>query len=133
MTARPAEPGSAAGVSTAEPVIVAALGEIPLGEGRAYAVGDAMVAVFRLRDGSVRAVSAVCPHRGGPLADGQIDRSVVLCPLHLNAFDLTTGCSLSGQPDLTVYPVAVDDQDRVVVSPPVLSPPVPSPVPSPGD
>jgi nitrite reductase (NADH) small subunit len=35
----------------------------------------------------------------------------VLCPLHLNAWDLTTGCSLSGQPPLTVYPVRVlDDQ-----------------------
>ena len=85
--------------------------DIPPGEGRTYAVGSDMVAVFRLRDGSVRALSAVCPHRGGPIADGQIDLKQVLCPLHLNAWDLTTGCSLSGQPPLTVYPVRVlDDQ-----------------------
>ena len=67
--------------------------DIPLGEGRAYAIDGEMVAVFRLRDGSLRAVSAVCPHRGGPLADGQIDRAVVVCPLHQHVFDLATGCS----------------------------------------
>ncbi|MEV8510024.1 Rieske (2Fe-2S) protein [Actinoplanes sp. NPDC051475] len=89
--------------------------QIPLGEGRAFAVDGEMVAVFRLRDGSLRALSAVCPHKGGPLADGQIDNKVVVCPLHLNAFDLTTGCSLSGQPDLTVYPVGVDDEGHIVI------------------
>ena len=85
--------------------------DIPPGEGRAYAVGGDTVAVFRLRDGSVRALSAVCPHKGGPLADGQIDLTQVVCPLHLNAWDLTTGCSLSGQPDLRVYPVRIDNDE----------------------
>jgi nitrite reductase (NADH) small subunit len=87
--------------------LIGSVDDIPLGEGRTYAVDGDMIAVFRLRDGSVRALSAVCPHKGGPLADGQIDRKQVLCPLHLNAWDLTTGCSLSGQPDLTVYPVRI--------------------------
>jgi nitrite reductase (NADH) small subunit len=90
--------------------------DIPVGEGRAYAVGDEMVAVFRLRDGSIRAVSAVCPHRGGPLADGQIDHKVLICPLHLNTFDLETGCSLTGQPDLTVYAVSVDADNHIVIN-----------------
>jgi nitrite reductase (NADH) small subunit len=89
--------------------------EIPVGEGRAYAVGDRTVAVFRLRDGSVRALSAICPHRGGPLADGQIDARVVVCPLHLNVWDLTTGCSISGQPSLAVYPVRVDDDNQILL------------------
>ncbi len=89
--------------------------DIPLGEGRAYAVGDDMVAVFRLRDGTLRALSAVCPHRGGPLADGQIDLKVVVCPLHLNAFDLATGCSTTGQSALTVYAVSVDPHHHLVL------------------
>ena len=88
---------------------IASVHEIPPGEGRTFAVNGQMIAVFRLRDGSVRAVQAVCPHKGGPLADGQIDLKQVLCPLHLNAWDLSTGCSLSGQPDLTTYPVRIDD------------------------
>ncbi|WP_430785946.1 Rieske (2Fe-2S) protein [Actinoplanes sp. G11-F43] len=89
--------------------VLGPLDEIPLGEGRTYAVGTDMIAVFRLRDGSLRAVSAVCPHQGGPLADGQIDNRVVVCPLHLYAWDLATGCSQSGQPSLDVYPVRVGD------------------------
>jgi nitrite reductase (NADH) small subunit len=90
---------------------IGSLHDIPPGEGRAYAVGGDTVAVFRLRDGSVRALSAVCPHKGGPLADGQIDLRQVVCPLHLNAWDLDTGCSLSGQPDLTVYSVRIDNDE----------------------
>ena len=95
--------------------------DIPLGEGRTYAVDGEMVAVFRLRDGSLRALQAVCPHRGGPLADGQIDLKVVVCPLHLNAFDLTTGCSTTSDYALTVYQVHVDDDGHLVVSPLVPS------------
>ena len=91
-------------------------GDIPLGEGRTYEVDGEMIAVFRLRDGSVRALSAVCPHRGGPLADGQIDNKVLVCPMHLNAFDIRTGCSLSGLSDLTVYPVTVDADGHLVIS-----------------
>jgi nitrite reductase (NADH) small subunit len=93
---------------------IGSIHDIPLGEGRTFAVGDDMIAVFRLRDGSVRALSAVCPHQGGPLADGQIDLKQVVCPLHLNAWDLTTGCSLSGLPDVTTYPVRVTD-DQIVL------------------
>jgi nitrite reductase (NADH) small subunit len=88
--------------------------QIPPGEGRAYAVVGHQIAVFRLRDGSLRAVSAVCPHRGGPIADGQIDDRVVLCPLHLNAFDLTTGCSITGAAPLRSYPVESAGGDIVV-------------------
>ena len=87
---------------------------IPCGEGRAFAVGGHQIAVFRKRDGSLCALSAVCSHRGGPIADGQIDNSVVLCPLHLNAFDLDTGCSTTGAAPLRAYPVGVDDGVIVV-------------------
>jgi nitrite reductase (NADH) small subunit len=107
-------------VSTA--TITARLGpaaELPVGEGRAYPVGDAVngtsVAVFRLRDGSLRAVSAVCPHAGGPIADGQTDGKVVLCPLHLHGYDLATGHGTTGQPPLRVYPVYIDDAGYLVI------------------
>jgi nitrite reductase (NADH) small subunit len=90
------------------------LDQIPYGEGRAFAVNGEQIAIFRLRDGSLRAVSAVCPHQGGPIADGQIDSNVVLCPLHLNAFDLTTGCSTTGADPLRTYHVSVDG-DQIVL------------------
>jgi nitrite reductase (NADH) small subunit len=91
--------------------------DVPRGEGRAYALDGEQVAVFRLRDGSLRAVSAVCPHQGGPVADGQIDDRVVVCPLHLNAFNLATGECRTAAYALRTFPVAVDDGVLVVTVP----------------
>jgi nitrite reductase (NADH) small subunit len=96
---------------------VGRLADIPVGEGRAFAVGQEQVAVFRLRDGRIRAVSAVCPHAGGPIADGQIDGAVVVCPLHLNVFELDSGRSTTGQPPLRVFPVHADGDEVVVELP----------------
>jgi nitrite reductase/ring-hydroxylating ferredoxin subunit len=42
--------------------------------------------VFRLRNSGLRAVAAICPPRGGLLADGFIDSQQVICPLHNHAF-----------------------------------------------
>lgn len=95
--------------------VLGSVQEIPVGEGRAYTVGGEQVAVFRLADGSVRALGAVCPHAGGPLADGLIDGSVVVCPLHNNAFELASGCSPTGQPSVTTYPVSVDAEGHLVL------------------
>ncbi len=93
-----------------------ALDQIPVGEGRAFAVRGRQIAVFRPRRGPVRALDAVCPHRGGPLADGQLDETVVLCPLHLNGFRLADGCSTTGAASVTWYPVEVDPDGNVLVS-----------------
>jgi len=87
-------------------VEVGALEDIPLGEGRTYAVKGAQVAVFRLRNGTLRAIDAVCPHRGGPLADGLIDERVVVCPLHGHTFDMCTGAEAGGDLSVRSYPVS---------------------------
>jgi nitrite reductase (NADH) small subunit len=87
-----------------------AIDEIPIGEGRAYVVDGTEVAVYRLRDGTLRALAAACPHRGGPLADGLIDDRVVVCPLHGHTYDLSTGAELaSGGPPVRTYAVTTDD------------------------
>ncbi len=96
-------------------VNIGPLHQIPVGEGRAFDVAGRQVAVFRLRTGEVYAVGAVCTHRGGPIADGQIDATVVICPLHLNAFELATGCSPTGAPPLPSYAVTVDTGGDVLV------------------
>ena len=88
--------------------------QIPLGEGRTFAIDDQQVAVFRLRDGQVRALSAVCPHRGGPLADGLIDTQQVVCPLHNHAFRLIDGQSTTGAPPVRAYHVRVEDGELVL-------------------
>jgi nitrite reductase (NADH) small subunit len=88
--------------------------QIPVGEGRAFVVGKEQVAVFRLRDGGLRAVAAVCPHRGGPLADGLIDGKLVICPLHNHAFRLVDGQCTTGESPVRAYRVSVDDGELVV-------------------
>jgi nitrite reductase (NADH) small subunit len=90
--------------------------QVPIGEGRAFAVGGEQVAVFRLRDGSLRALSAVCSHRGGPIADGTVDHQEVICPLHQHAFSLDSGCSSTGAGPLRTYGVSVDDSGNMMLS-----------------
>ena len=87
--------------------------EIPVGEGRAFAAGEEQVAVFRLRDGTLRATQAWCPHAGGPLADAQFDPAKVVCPLHLRAFSLEDGTCAEGE-RIQLYPARVDDGEIVV-------------------
>ncbi len=91
-------------------VVVGSVDEIPVGEGRTFALDGEQIAVFRLRDGSLRAIDAVCPHKGGPLADGLADDRVVVCPLHGHTFDMCTG-SESGRTEMSVrsYEVAAVD------------------------
>jgi nitrite reductase (NADH) small subunit len=56
----------------------------------------------------VRALDAVCPHRGGPLADGQVDASVVICLLHACAFRLDDGsCTSDVIGKVCTYPAEV--------------------------
>jgi nitrite reductase (NADH) small subunit len=65
--------------------------ELPVGMGRAFVVAGRSIAIFRTRAGSVHAVENLCPHRGGPLADGIVVGDRIVCPLHAHRFNLATG------------------------------------------
>jgi nitrite reductase (NADH) small subunit len=88
--------------------------DVPPGEGRTFVVAGTQVAVFRLRDGSLHATQAACPHAGGPLADGQTDLNVLVCPLHLYAYRWSDGASTGGAAPLRLFPVRDRDGDLVV-------------------
>lgn len=90
--------------------------QVPVGEGRAFLVGDEPVAVFRPRSGGLHALRAICPHRGGPLADGLIDDEVVMCPLHNHRFTLAAGECVSGGgvDDVAAYSARDEDGELVV-------------------
>ncbi len=99
------------------------LEEIPVGEGRTLAVDGRQVAVFRLRSGELRALEAVCPHRGGPLADGLLDEKVVVCPLHGRSYDLLTGAETSqGDPPVCAWTVHLGPNQEITVAPLAPSP-----------
>ena len=126
-TARPTTPGTdvgspatdVTGPGPAAPLrgeehVVGLVGDVPFGEGRAFVAGGVPVAVFRIRDGSLHATQAACPHAGGPLADGQTDVDVLVCPLHLYAYRWTDGASTSGAAPIRVFPVRAVDGALVV-------------------
>jgi nitrite reductase (NADH) small subunit len=71
--------------------MVARLADLPSGTGR-MVVGpfDKPMALFNV-GGEVFAINAVCPHRGGPLANGRLDGHVLACPWHGRTFDVRTG------------------------------------------
>jgi NAD(P)H-dependent nitrite reductase small subunit len=88
---------------------------IPPREGRAVRVGGREIAVFNL-DGRFLTIDNACPHKGGPLCDGMVAGTTVVCPLHGQRFDLETGMPvLAAQPDcLATYPTRVEDGIVVV-------------------
>ncbi|MQY26777.1 Rieske (2Fe-2S) protein [Nocardia aurantia] len=96
--------------------IIGVLDDIPPGEGRAFVLDDRQIAVYRLRDGGLRALDAACPHHGGPLADGLVDAGVVVCPLHGRAYDLATGAEAGGGPPACAHTVVLDPDGTMRVT-----------------
>ncbi|WP_270166660.1 nitrite reductase small subunit NirD [Paenibacillus sp. SYP-B4298] len=85
------------------------IGDIDAKGARILHVGDTELAVFRLSDGTIRAVENRCPHKGGKLSEGMVCGSSVHCPLHDWRIDLHTG--QVHEPDegcVPTYPTEVD-------------------------
>jgi nitrite reductase (NADH) small subunit len=101
---------------TIHDVMVTPLSAIPPGEGRNFEIAGERLAIFHTRDGAVFATQAECPHKQGPLADGLVGATTLICPLHSWKFDLRTGARVLGSCGITIYPTRVDEQGRVVVS-----------------
>jgi nitrite reductase (NADH) small subunit len=89
---------------------------IPPGEGRLFEIGGTQIAVFHGRSGEVFATQASCPHKAGPLADGLIGGTTLICPLHERAFDLRTGAGIGNTDCLRVYPARITANDRVMLT-----------------
>ena len=83
---------------------------VPLREGRVVNLGGRDIALFNL-GGRFAAIDNQCPHQGGPLCDGIVSGTSVVCPLHGWKFDLDTGYPvLASSPTcLTTYPTRVED------------------------
>ena len=92
------------------------LTQIPLGEGRNFRVGPLTVAVFRTQAGEVFATQPNCPHRAGPLADGLIGGTTLICPLHDYAFDLRTGANIGGSCQIATYPARLSADQRIILA-----------------
>ena len=104
--------------STVAPAIInlGPVERIPLGEGREFSVRGELVAVFRIREGGLRATQAKCPHRDGPLADGIIGGGRVICPLHAFKFGLETGQPVGNECEsLKTYEISCSDDGEILL------------------
>ena len=59
------------------------------------AAGEAVL-VTRSTSGEVCAIANTCSHFGGPLAEGEREGDVVVCPWHGSRFDVCTGDVVGG-------------------------------------
>jgi nitrite reductase (NADH) small subunit len=97
-------------------ILIGSVDQIPKGEARIFKVDGRDIAVYLTHSGEVFASQPDCPHRGGPLADGLIGGTTVLCPLHDRSFDLRTGKNLSGDcTDIRTYPVVQREDGGIVL------------------
>src|SRR5207245_11072719 len=60
------------------------------GKGREVIVDGRRLALFNV-EGQYHAIANLCLHRGGPLADGELNGHIVTCPWHGWKYDVRTG------------------------------------------
>jgi nitrite reductase/ring-hydroxylating ferredoxin subunit len=83
--------------------------EIPVGRAKACAVQGRSIALYHTADGFF-ATDNQCPHRGGPLAQGDLIGNEIVCPWHLWGFDVATGLC-TGNPEISVARLDVEVRD----------------------
>jgi ferredoxin-thioredoxin reductase catalytic chain len=83
------------------------------GESRHVKVGKRDIALFRV-EGRFFALSNLCRHAFGPLAEGFLDGHVVMCPWHGWRYDVRDGTTDHPDADVKVYPVTVRDGEVFV-------------------
>jgi nitrite reductase/ring-hydroxylating ferredoxin subunit len=98
-------------------VRVGSAADVPVGEGRVVDVDGLTLAVFNVA-GTFYVIDNACPHRGGPLGDGDVDGTLVSCPWHAWRWDVTTGTN-ANNPAVRVpcFPVIVEGGELIVELP----------------
>ena len=98
---------------------------LPIGRPVLAVLEGRRVALVRVADADVHALDDSCPHAGGPLSDGAVMGSTLICPYHTWFFDLRTGACVEGRRTerVPVYPVVIDGDDVWVDVPDAGAPP----------
>ena len=81
-------------------VRVAKVGDLEPGQGKTVEIRRTAIALFNV-DGTFYAIGNACRHQGGPLAEGKLVGTAVICPWHEWRFDVTSGAFLRN-PDIGV-------------------------------
>ena len=85
-------------------------------------VGEKTLAFFKV-EGVYYAISNACPHKGGPLGQGDLCGHVVTCPWHGWTWDVRTGVNarIPSVRPVQCYPVKANDGQLYVELPEVPS------------
>lgn len=96
----------------AEFLKVAKTSDVQPGGSRLVDVQGKQIALFCI-DGQFFAIDNACTHRGGPLAEGEIEGHEVTCPWHGAKFDVRSGkaCGAPAQREVSRYAVRVTGPD----------------------
>ena len=82
--------------------------DVPPGEGRVVEVGGRTLALFNVF-GAFYALDNACSHRGGPLGEGDLDGTVVVCPWHAWRWDVTSGANMNNPAvKMACFPVSLE-------------------------
>jgi nitrite reductase/ring-hydroxylating ferredoxin subunit len=99
------------------PTLLGALkvSDVPPGAMKLIKAGGSEVVVANV-GGEFCAFGNICPHEGGPLAEGELDGDEVVCPWHYTRFDVRTGVAIEGVTDepIPVYATRIDG-DQILV------------------
>jgi len=88
---------------------VCSVTDLEPGGARLVVLDGKEIALFFV-DGKYYAMEDNCLHAGGPLHEGALEGTAVICPWHQWRFHLETGhCDLNPKVDLDRYPVRVRD------------------------
>ena len=84
--------------------------ELGSGQSKFVEIEGKEIALFNC-DGTYYAIDNECPHVGGPLCEGEIDGSTVICPWHGAEFDLKSGEALAppAEENVNTYKVHIDE------------------------
>lgn len=98
-------------------VKLADLKDLPVGGAREVEFEGRVYALFNV-DGRISCIDGLCPHQGGPLADGPLEGCKVACPWHGWEFDVQTGKTpLGPRIKVDVFEVKVEGDDVLVLVP----------------
>jgi nitrite reductase (NADH) small subunit len=90
---------------------------LPPGAKQSFALGGGVEVALVNLEGQIYALDNNCPHRGGPLAQGDLLKGDLYCPLHAWPFDVRTGrCTLFPEAQVRVFDVRVE-AGRILVAP----------------
>lgn len=103
-----------AALEMADFIEVANTNDLPVGRAKMCVIGDRPIALYHTAAGFF-ASDNTCPHRGGPLSEGDILGNEIVCPWHFWSFEIRTGIC-PGNPEFHIMTHEVQlDGDRILV------------------